>query len=98
MGTHWQMLTDEGPCDMDIAADIPLQQHVHSHSKSHAQTPSRHILRMNKLPAFHLIALDAVHLQNKLPITVTSPGQLLAPPLPVSKQTKNAVVGCALQL
>jgi hypothetical protein len=68
------MLSDEGPCDVDIIADIPLQQHVHSHCKSHTQISSGHIPRMNKLQAFHLMALDAVHLQNELYITAPSPG------------------------
>jgi hypothetical protein len=83
------MLTDEEPCNVDITVDVPLQQHVHSHCKSHTQTPSRHIVRMNKLQAFHLISLDAVYLQNELPITVTSPGQLPAPPPPVGKQQSS---------
>jgi hypothetical protein len=38
---------------------------------------------------FTLIALDAVHLQNELPITVTSPGRLLAPPNTVGKQQQQ---------
>jgi hypothetical protein len=41
---------------------------------------------MNKLQAFHLIALNAVHLQNELPTTVTSPGRLPAPSPPIGKQ------------
>jgi hypothetical protein len=39
---------------------------------------------------FTLIALDAVHLQNELPITVTSSGRLLAPPPPARKQKKSS--------
>jgi hypothetical protein len=71
------MLSDEGPCEVNIAADIPLQQQLHSHCKSHTQTPSLRIPPINTLQVFHLIALDAVHLQNELPITVRSPGRCL---------------------
>jgi hypothetical protein len=46
---------------------------------------------------FTLIALDAAHLQNELPITVTSPGRLLALPPTIGKQKKKAVADCSLQ-
>jgi hypothetical protein len=69
------------------STSIPIAKAIHKHQ-----------VGMNKLQAHHLITLDAVHLQNELPIAVTSPGQLLAPPPPVNKQqTKNAVADCSLQ-
>jgi hypothetical protein len=43
---------------------------------------------MNKLQAFHLTELDAVHLQNELPMPVIPTGRLLAPLPPVGKQHK----------
>jgi hypothetical protein len=48
---------------------------------------------MNKLQAFHLIALNAVHLKNELPPTVTSPGRLLAPPPPLSRKKQKKTSG-----
>jgi hypothetical protein len=43
------------------------------------------------LQAFYLIALNAVHLQNELPFTVTPSGQLLAPHL----QSVNSKQKCS---
>jgi hypothetical protein len=45
-----------------------------------------------------LTALDAVHLQNELPISVTSPGRQLATPPPVGKEHKKSSGGLLIAI
>lgn len=91
------MLSDVGPCGVDIAAHTPLQQHIHSHFKSHTQTPRQRIPRMNKLQAFHLTALEAVHLQNELHFTHHQLDCVLHHLQVGKQQINNAVVDCSLR-